>query len=189
VIVAQAVVPEAVAARAGAKAASESTNILPIIAGSTAQDIQEYAVAMILRTGQKEVSLGAGTLTYVDELTVIAHGNSKAIALRLVVDQRMIRGLVTPREFAHILVESGWKGGTLRLGACETGLPDALTGVSFAEELSKHLADLGSPSAVIAPKGVVSYTIPTSFGLPTVGSSTYVRDFLPPGKGWDYFVY
>jgi RHS repeat-associated protein len=195
-IVAQIVVPEAVAARAGAKAALESTNVLPITAGSTAQDIQDLATAMLLRTGQSEVSLGPGTLTYVDELTVIAHGNSNAIALRLVVGQRTISGLITPREFAHILVESGWKGGTLRLGACETGLPDALTGVSFAEELSRHLADLGSPSAVIAPKGFVSYEIRTivngsdvSFGLPSVGTSRYVKDFLPLGKGWDYFVY
>ena len=171
-----------------------------VIQGSEAADIERYATAHALATGRPIVRLGPETLAGVDEATLVAHGDVSGIDLGRSY-ANTTTGLVTPRELANRLVESGWRGGTLRLGACSTGVPCPVTGLSYAEELSQNLAGLGAPTATIGPKGVVGWEVPgRSFGLPTVGPSANVTidaggaalansEFFSPGKGWEYFSY
>jgi RHS repeat-associated protein len=170
-----------------------------VIQGTEAADIERYATAHALRTDRPIVRLGPETLAGVDEATLVAHGDVRGIDLGRAY-ANTTTGLVTPRELANRLVESGWRGGTLRLGACSTGAPCPVTGLSYAEELSQHLAGLGAPTATIGPSGVVGWEVPGRFGLPTVGPSANVTvdaggaalansDFLSPGKGWEYFSY
>jgi RHS repeat-associated protein len=171
-----------------------------VIQGTDAADIERYATAHALATGRPIVRLGPETLAGVDEATLVAHGDVSGIDLGRSY-ANTTTGLVTPRELANRLVESGWRGGTLRLGACSTGVPCPTSGLSYAEELSQNLAGLGAPTATIGPKGVVGWEVPGgSFGLPTVGPSANVTidaggaalansEFLSPGKGWKYFSY
>jgi hypothetical protein len=98
------------------------------------------------------------------EVYLIGHGarlEAKAGAVWLKVDEAYLRG----SETAKLLSDYGFKGGTVRLGACQTGLKNPL-GRTFAAELNKGLKTLKLPSTVYAPKG--NYGLLSNSPLPIV---------------------
>ena len=153
--------------------------------------VDENAEAMIAGTKQafEVVGTGKNILAGVHEATFLGHGVVDAKGAAELVD--IAAGVsLNPKEMAEYLVkEAGWSGGTLRLSACGTGLPNA-NGVIYGEELAKELAALDAPTVVMAPEGkVVVGTVQDAAGniakgVPLVkqGGKT-----LSPGKGWAYF--
>ena len=151
--------------------------------------VDKSAEAMIAGTKQAFEVVGAGknVLAGVHEATFIGHGVVDATGGAQLVD--VAAGVsLDPKQMAEYLVkEAGWTGGTLRLSACGTGLPNA-NGVIYGQELATELAALDAPSVVIAPSGKVAMVDKLgnalADGLPLVGPSGAK---LPPGKGWQYF--
>jgi RHS repeat-associated protein len=63
-------------------------------------------------------------------------------------------GNLGPNTTAELLQQSGFTGGSVRLLACRTGVPNA-QGITFGEQLSVALNSRGIPSTVAAPRGPV----------------------------------
>jgi hypothetical protein len=149
---------------------------------STDRVVQESTANMATRTGRRTTTLGKGSLFGVDDVTVVAHGNETLVEIG---GQRL-----GPKEFAKVLVDSGFEGGTVRLASCKTGGCGA-GGKTFAQELSKELSKLGADNAVIASANKIAIPpgIKGSGGLPTAltGSKPNLQG-MPPGKGWEISV-
>ena len=125
--------------------------------------------------------VGKNALGGVHEATVVAHGVVDGTGGAQLVDLAANLSL-DPKQMAEYLVkEAGWSGGTLRLSACGTGIPNA-NGVVYGEQLAKELAALDAPTVVLAPQGQVAMS--TSTGLPLV---VELGAEPPPGKGWAIF--
>jgi hypothetical protein len=162
----------------------------------------DSAFAMSNRTGHTLTTLGPGNLEGANEVTVVGHGvviKGKPGAIALKVGPKQY----TPKAFAKALVDSGWKGGTVRLGACDTGLCNPY-GQIFGQELANELSALKVGSAVdsivIAPVGGVEFlygeTPPgyepkqsLTHGVPKVMPKQPPgnQSFLDNGKGWEIF--
>jgi RHS repeat-associated protein len=154
--------------------------------------VDENAEAMIAGTKQafEVVGTGKNVLAGVHEATFIGHGMVDAKGAAELVEIAAGREL-NPKQMAEYLVkEAGWSGGTLRLSACGTGLPNA-NGVIYGQELAKELAALDAPSVVIAPQGeVAAATVVDAAGNTLAKGIPLVKQagkFLPRGKGWSYF--
>jgi len=151
-----------------------------IVQGAEKDDVVEAATRMALKTGHDPTTFGEGNLAGIDEVTIIAHGSR--------VHARIGTEAYSADDLAQALVDSGWKGGTVRLVICKTGLCGADEGV-FAQNVANRLAALGSESAVIAPVG--NTAVPRSSALPQViseGEGAASTRLQKPGKGWDIFV-
>jgi hypothetical protein len=136
---------------------------------------QDGTFAMANRTGYEPTPLGKGTLAATDEVTLVAHGNANQVALG--------NKAVSPQKLADELVAAGWKGGTVRLAACQTGIGgDA----SYGQQLANALDARGATSVVIAPEGSVTL-LSGAHGLPQV-RSVGASNLAPPGEGWQYYT-
>jgi hypothetical protein len=149
---------------------------------STDATVVKGTSAMAARTGQRATTLGKGNLVGVDEVTVVAHANETAVQIG--------NQILTPKQLAQGLADSGFEGGTVRLAACKTAGCGS-GGKAFAQELSKELRKLSKDSAVIGTvdKVVIPSGIHAAQGLPTVISGSKAsRVAKPLGKGWEIFV-
>jgi LysM repeat protein len=144
-----------------------------IVQGSADPVVSMSTYAMANRTGHAATSFGPGTLTNVEEVTVVAHGNESIVEIG--------NRAFSPRELAEVLKESGWKGGTIRLAACDTGSANA----TFAQNLANELDSLGMDSVVIAPKAAANI-LAGAHGLPQVND--IAGKLLPAGEGWEFFT-
>jgi hypothetical protein len=157
------------------------SNVSRIVEGSNDPRVVRGTSMMASRTGHQPTTFGQGNLAGADEVSIIAHGN---------VGHASIGTQAYPaRKLAEELVASGWKGGTVRLIICRTGLCGAAPN-TFGQNLANELAALGADSAVIAPAGNANIAkgIP---GLPQVRTPS-----PKPGKvnrlsprGWDWEIY
>jgi len=158
-----------------------------IIQGSLDEVVADASKAMSDRTGIPYSRLTPGSLKGANDVTLIAHGEnvSPPSTFKTVTVETELNSAATPKELAKMLVETGeFKGGTLRLASCGTGVCDPVSGASYAQALSNELKQLGSPTVVIAPQGDVTFYY--KIGLPTVLGSGNTK--LSPGKGWEYFL-
>jgi RHS repeat-associated protein len=146
--------------------------------------VNRAASAMSKQTGQEVVSLELGSLSKTGEATLIGHGialegDVGAIAVRLGNQQ------ATAKVLAKSLVDAGWKGGTIRLAACQTGT-SCLLGTTYANELATELRALGRESVVIGPGGKVNFINGQTKGIPQVRGAD--GNLLEPNQGWGYHV-
>lgn len=126
-------------------------------------------------------------LSMTEEITLVGHGlvGSSGRANRILWES----GKITPAELAGELIHADWRGGTIRLLVCRSGVstPD---GSSFARELTRELAAAGRPTIVIAPKASVLIADKPG-GLPRVASgldedAPPLPSGMGPRFGWDY---
>jgi hypothetical protein len=169
------------------------SNISRIVQGSNNPTVVEATTMMAARTGHQPTTFGHGNLAGADEVSIIAHGNVGHVRVGTGVSVSQATGRVVygdvyrARQLAEELVASGWKGGTVRLIICKTGLCHA----TFGQDLANELAALGADSAVIAPAGNVTIErgIP---GLPQVvteNAPSTARGRTPSPRGWDWEIY
>ena len=153
------------------------TNVARIVQGSTEARVAAGTTMMATKTGHQPTTFGQGNLAGADEVSIIAHGRYGYA--------RIGTQLYPARQLAEELVASGWKGGTVRLIICKTGLCGPMPS-AFGQELANELAALGADSAVIAPAGNANIAsgIP---GLPQVRSPPTNPRLSP--RGWDWEVY
>jgi RHS repeat-associated protein len=154
------------------------TGSRPLLAEATAS-LDEAVVAN--RAAWRELTAGnpsasrifeVGTdLAGVNELAIIEHGAARdraAMSLGEVGAETVAVsgvGRVGPNTLAELMVQSGWRGGQLRLIACSTGMASE-QGITFGEQLSIGLAARGAPTVVAAPRGLVTVGA-EFFGTPT----------------------
>lgn len=151
-----------------------------VVQGSGDETVIDSTYSMANRTGYQPTGMGKDTLSGVEEMTLVAHANQQVVALGV---QHL-----SPSDLAQSLVDAGWRGGTLRLAACQTGICAA--GNSYAQSLANELFTRGAETVVIAPKGNTNI-VAGSHGLPQVRSLATgggKPQLLAPGKGWDYFT-
>jgi RHS repeat-associated protein len=161
--------------------ADESAAVAVNAAERNAVDVSAEQLIAATKQPFEVVGVGKNTLAGAHEVTIVAHGAVDGTGAAVGVNVSAGVSL-TPKQMAEYLVnEAGWSGGTLRLSACGTGLPNA-NGVAYGQELATELAALDAPTVVLAPKGQVG--MGTTSGLPLVvqGGKT-----LPRGQGWEIF--
>jgi hypothetical protein len=132
------------------------------------------------RTGQQPMGTGPQSFAGVEEITLVAHGTRPSLfgGTRVGMDGTFL----TPEQLGDLMVGSGWKGGTLRMAVCHTGVG------SFAQRLANHLAGLGAETVIIAPKGIATIGDGVH-GLPQVlprFRAAKVYNLLKLRKGWRY---
>jgi hypothetical protein len=146
------------------------SNVSKIIQGSNDPLVVKGTSMMAAaRTGHQPTTFGQGNLAGADEVSIIAHGNvghariGTGVSINQATGRAVYGDVYSARQLAEELVASGWKGGTVRLIICKTGLCSA----TFGQDLANELAALRADSAVIAPRGNVTIEqgIP---GLPQV---------------------
>ncbi len=92
-----------------------------------------------------------------DELAVIAHGVRTEASIASEAGANFVRigeRDFNPVQLADLLETQGWRGGTLRLLSCRTGIASA-EGTVFGEQLSLSLNTRGLGTVVVAPRGAV----------------------------------
>ena len=153
------------------------TNVSRIIQGSENPLVESGTAAMAAKTGQQPTTFGEGNLAGVDEVSIIAHGSFDRARIGTVA--------YSARDLAQALYDSGWRGGTVRLIVCKTGLCGTRP-TAYGQELANVLAELRADSAVIAPKGNTSIETDV-VGLPQVRPPTETSP-SPPGEEWEIYV-
>lgn len=173
--------PAAPAAMAGT--ASVPLQPLPperIVLGGNDRIAANAAVSMAKQTAQPIVGLREGSLAGAQEISLVAHANEDTV--------RIGNTRLAPKDLAGRLVQAGWRGGIVRLVACDTGV--VARPPTYAQQLANELAVLGVESAVIAPKGKPFF--PRGLGLlPRVlppGAEPIPANLRSLGKGWHYAV-
>ena len=151
-----------------------------IVLGGNDRIAAHAAVSMAKQTEQPIVGLREGSLAGAQEISLVAHATEDTVRIGNV---RLV-----PKDLAARLLQAGWRGGIVRLVACDTGVVAGPP--TYAQQLANELAALGVESAVIAPKGKAVF--PKSLGLlPRVlppGATPIPANARKIGKGWDYFV-
>src|SRR5947209_3114270 len=150
-----------------------------VVQGSNDAVVKQLSNELAQGTGHDVVGLGKGSLAGVEEVTLVAHGDTTMMELGPNATP------TAPRQLARQLVDAGWHGGTVRLASCNTGAGGAQ---SYAQELANALSELGAESGVIAPEAEASVL----HGLPRVADSVMGPNGLPlaqpKAKGWQVFV-
>jgi hypothetical protein len=150
-----------------------------VVQGSNDAVVKDLAKDMAQGTGHDLVGLGKGTLAGVEEVTLVAHGDTSMM------EMGPASTPTAPRQLAQQMVDAGWRGGTVRLASCNTGVGGAQ---SYAQQLANALSELGAESAVIAPEAEASVL----HGLPRVADNVMGPNGLPlaqpKAKGWEVFV-
>ena len=154
-----------------------------IIEGSTDPKVVAAVEALAKRTGHEITSFELKNLKGVEEATLIAHGNKNIVVIGA--EQ------YSPTQLARAFVDAGWKGGTVRLITCNSGVCGALDD-AFAQSFANELESLGSSSGVIAPSATAG--VGSKSGLPRVADTNIPADAsgnsigLPLGTGWKSFT-
>ena len=150
-----------------------------VVQGSNDAVVKQLSNELAQGTGHDVVGLGKGSLAGVEEVTLVAHGDTTMMELGPNATP------TAPRQLARQLVDAGWRGGTVRLASCNTGAGGAQ---SYAQELANALSELGAESGVIAPEAEASVL----HGLPRVADNVMGPNGLPlaqpKAKGWQVFV-
>ena len=127
------------------------------------------AMEMSSRTGYPLTGFGKDALRGVNDVTLVGHANTQTFEGQ------------SPQQLARTLWDAGWRGGTLRMGGCQTGLGcDA----NYAKSLVNELRALGAETTAIPPEGNVSW-LGYDHGMPQV---RYLSEATPEaaGEGWKY---
>ena len=131
---------------------------------------------------------GPGSLSNASTAIYTAHGvipENATAATGIAISFGNHKLQLSSKEFAGFLYYTlGWRGGTMRLHACGTGLYSNILRGGFAELVALELKVLGAPTKIIAPKGASSNAT-APLGLPVVWPPGETQP-LPTGQGWEY---
>jgi RHS repeat-associated protein len=157
-------------------------------------EVTEAAQRMSQHTGHALTRLTPGSLSGATEVTLIGHGvvvrgQSGAVAVRVGPQN------LSATHLAERLYQAGWRGGVLRLGACQAALCPP-SGSAYFTQLERELARLGAPSSVAGARGDVFVPrVPQVGPVTPAGEGTTIdvggqarRVYEQLGRGWDYAV-
>lgn len=150
-----------------------------VVQGSLDPMSAASTMEMASRTGRVPTGLHQGSLSGINDMTLLAHAAPGQVNIEGV---RM-----GPAQLADKLIDAGWRGGRLELVACGTGSGGSQ---SYAQGLANELTSRGAPTTVVAPDGMPAI-LGDAHGLPQIvkgQDANGVWRYKQPGEGWGSFV-